>query len=221
MSANGRVANLDKKTETHCWSWFIESCAHRDCQRRVVTMLRQHSIRIVLVLCSLMAVLVANEVAVPALSFGSSIAIPPCSRLQVAAETSEGAAGTGAVIVLLANPGTVCEVMGFPTVVFFNNKGIAVDAHNDHVSSMLFASPKAKLVVLQKNVVASFAISWDNNPVVLKSGVSSACPSAAWMAVSLRGGVRGSIGYPAIKDAPCGGTLTVTAIQEGVTPEHS
>jgi hypothetical protein len=168
-----------------------------------------------------MAVLAANEVAAPALSFGSSIAIPPCTHLQVAAENSEGAAGTGAVIVLLANPGAVCEVTGFPTVVFFNNKGIAVDTHNDHVSSMLFASPKAKLVVLQRNMVASFAISWDDNPVVLNSGVSTKCPSALWMAVSLSGGVRNSIGGPAIWASPCGGDLTVTAIQAGVTPMKS
>lgn len=184
-------------------------------------MFRQHPIRIVLALCSLMVVLVANEVAAPALSFGSSIAIPPCSHLQVAAESSEGAAGNGAVIVLLANPRAVCKVMGFPTVVFYNNKGTAVDTHNDHASSMLFANPRAKLVVLQRNMVASFAISWDNNPVVYKSGISSTCPSALWMDVSLRGGVGSFSGYPAIEAAPCGGGLTVTAIQAGVTPMKS
>ena len=184
-------------------------------------MLRQHSIRVVLALCSLMAALAANEVEAPALSFGSSIAIPTCTHLQVAAEGSEGAAGTGAVIVLLANPGVVCKVMGFPTVVFYNSRGIAVDSRNDHVSSMLFANPSAKVVVLRRGMVASFAISWSNNPVVYKSPRSDTCPSAAWMQVSLRGGVRSSIGSPAIEAAPCGGGLTVTAIQAGVTPMKS
>lgn len=171
-------------------------------------------IRIVPVVCSLMAMLVANEIVMPASSFGSSTAIPPCRHLLIAAEGSEAALGTGGDIVILANPGAVCEVMGVPTVTFYNNKGSAVTTRNSHFQSMLFSNPAAKAVVLQRSTVASFAISWSNNPVG-----GTKCLDAAWMQVSLRGGIGSISGSPAIQASPCGGILVVTAIQAGAIPK--
>lgn len=177
-------------------------------------MLIRRLIRIVLVVCSLMAMLVVNEIVIPASSFGSSTAIPPCRHLVIAAEGSEAALGTGGDIVILANPGAVCEVMGVPTVTSFNNKGIAVTARYTHSQSMLFSNPAVKAVVLKRSMVASFAISWSNNPVD-----STKCLNASWMQVSLRGGIGRISGSPAIQASPCGGILVVTAIQAGATPK--
>lgn len=171
-------------------------------------------IRIVPVVCSLMAMLVANEIVMPAWSFGSSTSIPPCRHLLIAAEGSEAALGTGGDIVILANPGAVCEVMGVPTVTFYNINGVAVNTRNIHSQSMLFSNPIAKPVVLQRGMVASFAISWSNNSVD-----GTKCLKAAWMQVSLRGGIGSIGGSPAIQASPCGGTLIVTAIQVGATPK--
>lgn len=172
------------------------------------------SFRAVSALFLLMAILLANEIVTPVPSFGSSTSIPPCSHLLVAAEGSEGALGNGGDVVILANPGAVCRVKGFPTVTFYNNRGIAVTTRNFHQQSMLFSNPTAKTVVLQRGTVASFAISWSNNPVG-----STKCLNAAWMQVSLRGGIGSISGSPAIQASPCGGTLVVTAIQAGATPK--
>lgn len=143
----------------------------------------------------------------------ASSVVRPCSRLVVAAGSEEGAGGTGAVVLLLGNAGSKCVVEGYPRVEFVTAHGVVVDTRNLHRSSMIFAEPPVRPVVLVHGAVASVGVSWTDTPVN-----GEACPQVAWSDVSLSNGVGSFSGNPAVWAAPCGGWLMVTPIEFGPTP---
>jgi hypothetical protein len=142
---------------------------------------------------------------------------PACTNLVVAASSSLGAGGTGAVIILVANAGKRCRLEGYPKVVFYNIHGVGVDSINLHQPSMRFGEPTPKLITLPSSSVASFGVSWADN-----GNNNEKCPAAAWTDVSLPTGIGSFHGYPGLAQAaPCGGTLYVTPLEAGAVPAPS
>lgn len=139
--------------------------------------------------------------------------VPSCTRLVVAAGTTEGGLGTGTLVLLLANAGPRCEVGGYPRVEFFSVHGVAVDTRDLHVSSMFYAEPRSRTVALAHNGVASVGVSWSDNPINHET-----CPRVAWATVTLPHGVGSLSGSPGVWASPCGGSLTVTPIEVGPVP---
>ncbi len=163
----------------------------------------------------LAASLVCGSTVAP-LSAGASAtsrATPVCTHLVLAAGQATGTLGTGSLVILVANAGTRCEVAGYPRVVFFNAHGVAVDSVNLH-SGGPFAMGRPRVVVLSRNAVASFGVSWADSP----SG-HEACPLANWADVTLPEGSGSFEGGPAVNAAPCGGYLRVTPLETGPAPE--
>ena len=139
--------------------------------------------------------------------------IPRCSNLVVAASTTEGAGGTGGLVLLFANVGSRCVVGGFPRIVFFNSQGNEIDTRDVHSSSMFYAEPKPRSITIGHDGVASVGLSWQDNPVN-----SQTCPRAAWATVTLSSGGRQITGSPAVSASPCGGYVFVTPLEAGPKP---
>lgn len=159
--------------------------------------------------------LVYGATAAPFTSVAASVSsreIPACSHLILAAGQATGTLGTGSMVILVANSGSRCEVEGYPRVVFFNARGVAVDATNIH-SGGPFAMDRPRVVVLARNAVASIGLSWANSP-----STHETCPLASWADVTLPGGIGSLEGGPAVNAAPCGGYLRVTPLEAGPSP---
>lgn len=140
---------------------------------------------------------------------------PACSHLVLAAGQATGTQGTGSLVILVANAGPRCEVEGYPRIVFFNARGVAVDAINFH-SGGPYAMQRPRLVSLARNGVASIGVSWADSP-----SAHETCPVASWADVTLPGGIGSLEGGPAVNAAPCGGYLRVTPLEEGPSPTIS
>ena len=141
---------------------------------------------------------------------------PACSSAQlvVLASGSLAAAGNGSMAFDVVNRGASCRIDGYPSVTFLNAIGRAVDNRDFHnSSSMLFAEPKASMVTIARNGVATFGVSWGNNPVN-----DEACPLSANAVVELRSGVENFWGEVPIDPSPCGNYLVVTPIESGAWP---
>ena len=154
------------------------------------------------------AVLVPTSVAASVASHET----PACSHLVLAAGQTTGTLGTGALVILVANAGARCELEGYPRVVFFNARGVAVDTINVH-SGGPFAMGRPRLVVLAHSAVASIGVSWADSP-----SAHGSCPLANWADVSLPEGIGSLAGGPAVNAAPCGGYLRVTPLEAGPRP---
>ncbi|MDE3082239.1 MAG: DUF4232 domain-containing protein [Acidobacteriota bacterium] len=176
------------------------------------TTIRSWMIRLVAV------VLVYATATVPSAAASASLtsrATPACSHLVLAAGQATGTLGTGSLVILVANSGSRCEVAGYPRVVFFNARGVAVDAINLHYGGP-FAMDRPRVVVLAHNGVASIGLSWASSP-----SAHETCPVASWADVTLPDGIGSLEGGPAVNAAPCGGFLRVTPLEAGPTPALS
>jgi hypothetical protein len=144
-----------------------------------------------------------------------AVPAPGCTtnQLDVLASNWFGAAGNGSMAFDLVNRGARCRIGGYPTVKFQNGSGIAVDWHDIHRSSMLFAEPKAVTVTLTHGSVATFGVSWADNPVN-----NQTCLVTANALVELSHGVGNFWGLVPINPEPCGRTLWVTPIEPGAWP---
>lgn len=145
---------------------------------------------------------------------------PACAsdQLQVLASASLGAAGAGAMAFDIVNRGSSCRIGGYPEVTFQNASGVAVDRHNVHQPSMLFAEPKVATVTLVRGGAATFGVSWNNNTVNNVPYNNHTCPKTAYAVVVLRQGVGSLWGQIPIDPQPCGDTLSVTPIESGTWP---
>lgn len=145
--------------------------------------------------------------------------LPACTsdQLEVLASASLGAAGAGAMAFDIVNRGSSCRIGGYPEVTFQNASGVAVDRHNVHQPSMLFAEPRVATVTLVRGGAATFGVSWSNNPVNNLS-YNRPCPKTAYAVVVLRQGVGSLWGQIPIDPQPCGDTLSVTPIELGTWP---
>jgi hypothetical protein len=139
-----------------------------------------------------------------------------CSHLVVGATEVAGALGTGGMSFLVANLGGRCTVEGYPIVNFFSSHGSEIDRKDLHQSSMLFAEPSPRLITLTHGAVASFGVSWGDNPVGTETIKS--CPRTAWANVRLASGIGVFDASPAVNAAPCGGWLIITPLEIGPEP---
>jgi len=145
--------------------------------------------------------------------------IQPCSseNLIVMASGWFGAAGTGAMTFDIVNRGPACRISGYPDVSFENSSAIEVDHRDIHTSSMLFAEPRAVVLALARDGVATFGVSWSDNPVNGRS-YNKTCPETARALVTLRRGVGSLFGEIPINPRPCADVLLVTPIEPGTWP---
>jgi hypothetical protein len=163
---------------------------------------------------------------VPTMSASSIAAAsrtPPCAsdQLMVLASDTEGLAGTGAMVIDIANIGVSCRIGGYPKIEFFNAKGVAIDREDSHNSSMAFAEPRSITVTLGREDAASIGISWSDNSVTLPNGHSTTCPRTFSVSVALSNGVGRLSGWLPVKASPCGGGLEVTPIEAGAWPRSN
>ena len=144
---------------------------------------------------------------------------PPCasSQLGVLASDTQGFAGTGAVVVGIANRGAACRIGGFPQVTFLNDKSVAVDRRDYHDSSMPFAEPGSETLTLGHNGAASVGVSWSDNSVTLH-GHTTRCPRTVSLSITLVHGVGHLSGFLSVSTSACGGGVTVTPIEAGAWP---
>lgn len=140
---------------------------------------------------------------------------PGCSsgQLYVLASGWYGAAGSGSMAFDIVNRGNRCRIKGYPSVTFVDPSDLGADAHDLHRSSMIFAEPKAEVVTLGRGGVATFGVSWSDNPIG-----TQACPETARAQIQLRQGIGSLWGLVPINPSPCGGTLFVTPIESGTWP---
>jgi hypothetical protein len=155
-------------------------------------------------------------VAAPAVASASPARTPSCvsDQLQVLGSQWLGALGNGAVVFDIANTGAKCGLEGYPSVVFLDAKGRSIDDRDTHdSSSMQFAEPKKSMVTLAAGGVATFGVSFSDNPVN-----NDTCPKVASAVVQLRSGVGRFWGELSMQLAPCGNYLSVTPIEKGAWP---
>lgn len=157
--------------------------------------------------------------AAPTISSSASAAavrISGCSTNQVEVLASGwfGAMGSGGMAFDIVNRGVRCRIGGYPSVSFLNKYALVVDSHDIHISSMLFSEPKEVPVTLPRGAVATFGVSWDDNPIGKQT-----CPMTARAVVVLSQGVGNLWGEVPINSEPCGGTLQVTPIESGTWPQ--
>lgn len=145
---------------------------------------------------------------------------PACAsnQLEVLASASLGAAGAGAMAFDIVNRGSSCRIGGYPEVIFQNASGVAVDRHNVHQPSMLFAEPRVVTVTLVRGGAATFGAAWNNNTVNNVPYNNQTCPKTAYAVVVLRKGVGRLWGQLPIDPRPCGDSLSVTPIEAGTWP---
>ena len=89
-----------------------------------------------------------------------------------------GAAETGSMTFDIINRGPACQISGYPDVSFENASAIAVDHRDVHTSSMLFSEPRPLTVAIPRDGVATFGVSWSDNPVNDRP-YNKACPETA------------------------------------------
>lgn len=151
------------------------------------------------------------------ISSSGATALPPgcnSNQLEVLASNWLGAAGNGAMAFDIVNRGAHCRIGGIPTVEFLNGSGIAVDNHDLHRASMLFAEPKVTMLSVKHGGVVTFGVSWADNPVN-----NQTCQVTATARVELSHGVGHVSGEVPINPEPCGGYLWVTPIELGAWPQ--
>jgi hypothetical protein len=90
---------------------------------------------------------------------------------------------------------------------------LVVDNRDLHAPSMLFAEPRVATLTLSRGSVATFGVSWADNPVGKQT-----CPLTARAVVVLSKGIGNIWGEVPINSVPCGGTLWVTPIESGAWP---
>ena len=154
-------------------------------------------------------------------SFSASAAPPPpCAKdqLMVLGSSTQGFAGTGVMVVGVANIGASCRIGGYPKVEFFNSKGVAVDHRDFFSSSMGFAEPRSVVLTLGHDGSASIGISWSDNAVTLNDGHTTTCPKTVSVSVALLHGVGRLSGQLDVSASPCGGGVEVTPIEGGAWP---
>ena len=146
--------------------------------------------------------------------------IPGCAsnQLEVLVSNWFGAAGTGAMTFDIINRGLACRIAGYPQVTFQNASDLAVDHHDVHQSSMLFAEPRVVTVTLARGGVATFGVSWNDSEVNNLPYNNQTCPKTTSALVVLRQGVGSLWGQVPIDPRPCGGWLLVTPIEPGAWP---
>jgi len=146
--------------------------------------------------------------------------IPGCTsnQLEVLASDWFGAAGAGAMAFDIVNRGPSCRIGGYPEVTFQNASAVAVDHHDVHESSMLFAEPRVVTVTLARGGVATFGVSWNDNTVNNLPYNNQTCPRTSSALVVLRQGVGSLWGQVPIDPRPCGDWLLVTPIEHGTWP---
>ncbi len=137
---------------------------------------------------------------------------------MVLASDTEGLAGTGSMVIGIANLGKSCRVGGFPQVEFVNSEGVAVDHRDFHVSSMAFAEPRSVTVTLAHHGAASIGVSWSDNAVTRRNGNTTTCPRTLSVTVTLVHGVGHLSGFLYVNASPCGGGVEVTSIEQGAWP---
>jgi hypothetical protein len=137
---------------------------------------------------------------------------------MVLASDTDGLAGTGLLVIGIANTGASCRLGGYPEVEFFNAKGVAVDHRDFHDSSMAFAEPRSVTMTLRHEGSASIGVSWSDNPVTLTNGHTTTCPRTGSLTVTLVHGVGQLSGLLYVSASPCGGGLDVTPIEDGAWP---
>jgi hypothetical protein len=144
----------------------------------------------------------------------------PCSsgQLMVMASDTEGIAGTGFIVIGIANIGATCRIGGYPVVKFFNAKHVAVNRGDSHDSSMAFAEPPSATVTLRHEGSASIGVSWSDNSVTLDNGHTTTCPRTGSLTVTLERGVGQLSGLLYATASPCGGGVDVTPIESGAWP---
>ncbi len=140
--------------------------------------------------------------------------VPACTsdHLQVLDSEWLAAAGNGAMAFDVVNTGARCQVKGYPSVEFLNAKGRAVFSRDAHTSSMLFAEPRESLVTLAPSAVATFGVSFGDNPVNNES-----CPKVVKADVQLVSGIGSFSGEFPLDLSPCNG-LDVTPMESGAWP---
>jgi hypothetical protein len=144
---------------------------------------------------------------------GAGAITPSCTRLVVGTSTVEGTDGSGYLTILFANAGATCQLEGFPSVHFFEPNITHLVGHDVHRSSMVFASPGPRRIVLTRGKVASVGVTWNDDP---KAG--QGCPSTQWLNVVLPGPNRENY-QPSLNAKPCGTALWVTPFESGAQPE--
>ena len=145
----------------------------------------------------------------------SSVRTPSCvsDQLEVFDSMGYGDAGNGAMVFDIANAGAMCHLEGYPNVKFLNAKQRPVDDRDYHQSSMQFAEPKKSLVTLASGGVATFGVSFGDNPVN-----NDACPRVVHAVVQLGSGAGQFWGEFPIQLAPCGNYLLITPVEKGGWP---
>jgi hypothetical protein len=141
---------------------------------------------------------------------------PSCVSDQLAVFDSQwlAAAGNGAMVFDVANTGARCHLEGYPSVEFLDAKQRPVDYRDTHnYSSMQFAEVKKSMVTLAAGGIATFGVSFSDNPVN-----NDSCPKVVSAVVQLRGGVGQFWGEFPIRLSPCGNGLLVTPIEKGAWP---
>ena len=146
---------------------------------------------------------------------GASTQAHTCTTNQLGLLASGwfGAAGSGGMVFDVVNRGARCRIGGIPNVTFLDASAMAVDNRNVHRSSMLFAEPKVALLTLARGGVATFGVSWADNPIS-----NQTCPRTARAVVVLSQGVGSLWGEVPIDPEPCGRTLFVTPLESGTWP---
>lgn len=145
----------------------------------------------------------------------TTVLVPECTTNQIELLASGwfGAAGSGGMAFDVVNRGARCRIGGYPNVTFLNASALAVDNHDVHDPSMLFAEPREATVTLARGSVATFGVSWADNPIGKQT-----CPPTARALVVLSRGVGNLWGEVPINSQPCGRTLWVTPIESGAWP---
>jgi len=116
----------------------------------------------------------------------------------------------------IVNRGARCRIGGYPTVTFVTPQDLIADGHDVHRSSMFFAESVATTLNLAHSGVATFGVSWNDNPAGKES-----CPETARAHVVLSQGVGHLSSLLPINPTPCGGTLLITSIELGTWPRQT
>ena len=132
-----------------------------------------------------------------------------CGDLRIAIEASTANAGDASLVVLVANAGVACAIKGIPTISMLNSNGKAI-AKSRKVSS---ASTSSARFVLPHNSVASFMVSWTDEPI----GASER-HNSSYLTVTLPKGMRAEDYEFDFSEIIYGDSLDVTALRPGVTP---
>jgi hypothetical protein len=137
-----------------------------------------------------------------------------CNHLVVANTSVQGADGTGSTSVLLVNVGSRrCALEGYPSIQFYEPRYTHLVGRDVHGATMEYAAPAPKRVTLGPGTVASFGVSWSNDPQP-----HQACSRTQWMNVVIAD--HGQLSFQTSLNAvPCGSEIWVTPIEAGGLPK--